>query len=421
MSDNSHNFQDTRQSVDRIAAEDIPVSDAFREKVRRSFDSLTHWCEQEEYRGYDPYDGLNSSFFRAIPFLKDNRIARLSWIQFFKRSPVNLRPLAGVRKDYNPKALGLFLSGYCNLYRKEKMNSQLEKIIFFAGKLTELTSQGWSGSCWGYNFDWQARAFFQPRYTPTVVATTFIASSLLDAYELTGDSGYLENARSACNFILNDLNRTFDDDGSFAFSYSPLDKSVVYNASLLGSRLLARVYSLTREDELIDAARESVRFCCNNQNNDGSWSYGKQHFHKWIDNFHTGYNLECLSDYARYSNDLSFGEYFERGFKFYISNFFTPEGIPKYYHNATYPVDIHSTAQMVITIFKTGRSGRNISLVNRVLEWTIDNMQSGKGYFYFQLNGFFSSRIPYMRWAQAWMFYAMSTYIAGTGKAEESR
>jgi rhamnogalacturonyl hydrolase YesR len=418
MSDNHYNLQDSRQSVDRPATEDIPVDASFREKVCRSFDRLTHWCEQEEYKGYDPYDGLNSPVFRAIPILRDNRLARLFWIQFFKRSPVNFRPLAGVKKDYNPKSLGLFLSGYSHLYRKENESRHFEKIRFFAGKLLELKSRGWSGSCWGYNFDWQARAFFQPGYTPTVVATTFIGSALLDAYELTGDPEYLENARSACNFILKDLNRTYDAGGSFAFSYSPLDKSVVYNASLLGSRLLARVYSHTSEYGLIDPARESVRFCCNNQNADGSWSYGKQHYHKWIDNFHTGYNLECLADYARYSGDLSYQHHFERGFEFYISNFFTREGIPKYYNNSTYPVDIHSAAQLVITLFKTGRAGETIELVGRVLDWTIENMQSEKGYFYYQLNGLFSSRIPYMRWAQAWMFYAMSMYIAQTIKTE---
>jgi rhamnogalacturonyl hydrolase YesR len=421
MSDNYYNIQDTRQFVDRPAAEDIPVDTAFREKVCRSFDRLLHWCEQEEYKGYDPYDGLNSRVFRAVPLLRDNRLARLFWIQFFKRSPVNLRHLAGVKKDYNPKALGLFLSGYCHLYRKENKNSHLEKIRHFSGKLMELKSAGWSGSCWGYNFDWQARAFFQPRYTPTVVATTFIGSALLDAYELTGETVYLENARSACNFILKDLNRTYDSGGCFAFSYSPLDKSVVYNASLLGSRLLARVYSHTREYELIDPARESVRFCCHNQNGDGSWNYGKQHFHKWIDNFHTGYNLECLADYARYSGDLSYQAHFDRGFEFYINNFFTEEGIPKYYHNSTYPIDIHSAAQLVITLFKTGRAGENIELLNRVLGWTIGNMQSDKGYFFFQLNGFLSSRIPYMRWAQAWMFYAMSTYIDHTSEMEEGK
>lgn len=75
---------------------------------------------------------------------------------------------------------------------------------------------------------------------------------------LTGDERLLTNARSTCNFILKDLNRTYDEIGNFAFSYSPLDKSVVFNASLLGSLLLARVYSFTEEKELIEEAKKSV-------------------------------------------------------------------------------------------------------------------------------------------------------------------
>jgi len=93
----------------------------------------------------------------------------------------------------------------------------------------------------------------------------------------------LKVARSACDFIINDLNRTYDAKGNFAFSYSPLDKTVVFNASLLGSRLLARVYSFTHEKELLDPALKSVAFCCGYQKNDGSWSYGTLDFHQWID------------------------------------------------------------------------------------------------------------------------------------------
>ena len=42
---------------------------------------------------------------------------------------------------------------------------------------------------------------------------------------------------------------------------------------------------------------------------------------------------------------------------------------------------------------------------------TIKNMQHPEGYFSYQLNRFIRSEVPYMRWAQAWMFYAFSIYI----------
>jgi rhamnogalacturonyl hydrolase YesR len=386
--------------------------------MQSSFNKLKAYVESESFKGYDPYDGLNSTVFKTVPFISKSRLARLAWIQGFKRFPINLRPLLGVKKEFNPKAIGLFLSSYCNLYKQSPEDKYLEQIQFFSKKVLNLTSKGWSGACWGYNFDWQARAFFQPKHTPTVVATTFIGSALLDAYEITKDVQLLTTARSACDFILKDLNRTYDEKGNFSFSYSPLDKSVVFNASLLGSRLLARVYSYTKENELIDAARKSVAFCCDHQQEDGSWAYGTYHFHQWVDNFHTGYNLECISDYMKYSGNHSFEECVKKGFDYYINTFFTEEGIPKYYNDSIYPIDVHAPAQMVITLAKLNKIEEHRELLDKVLNWTITNMQSDEGYFYYQINKYFSSKIPYMRWAQAWMFYALSTYIINTQENE---
>jgi len=208
------------------------------------------------------------------------------------------------------------------------------------------------------------------------------------------------------------LNRTYDKDGDFAFSYSPEDSTQVFNASLLGSRLLARAYSYTKEEELMREAKRSVNFCCKHQKVDGSWTYGTLPFHQWIDNFHTGYNLECLSDYAKYTGDKDRNHYIEKGLTYYLKTFFnSPEGMPAYYSNSLYPIDIHNTSQLIITLSKLGVLEENRYLVEKVLLWTIDNMQDKKGYFYYQKKQGFSSKIPYIRWAQAWMFYGMSVYL----------
>ena len=116
--------------------------------------------------------------------------------------------------------MGLFLSSYCQLYKADPRQEYMDKATFFIDKILKSSSPGYSGTCWGYNFDWEARAFFQPKGTPTVVASVFVASALLDAYELWGDQKLLKTARSTCDFILKDLNRTYDDNGNFSFSYS---------------------------------------------------------------------------------------------------------------------------------------------------------------------------------------------------------
>jgi rhamnogalacturonyl hydrolase YesR len=378
--------------------------------LKNSFQKLKTYCEEENFKGWDPYDGLNSWVIQKTPLGK-SRLFRLAWIQLFKRNPINLRLLFGVKKDYNPKGLGLFLIGYCNLYKVDNNPEYLDRITFLADEIIKLQTKGYSGACWGYNFDWQARAFFQPKYTPTVVATTFISEALFKAYEITKNEVYLETGLSASKFVLNDLNKSYDDKGDFTLSYSPLDKTQVYNAGLLGAKLLCLVYKYTEEIELLESAKKVVSYVCKKQKKDGSWTYGTLPFHQWIDNFHTGYNLECISIYMEVSNDNSYDEHLKKGMDYYLKTFFTSEGISKYYNNQTIPIDIHSPAQLVVTLFKFGNFKENKNLVDKVLNWTISNMQSPQGFFYYQKKKFITSKIPYIRWAQAWMFYAFSYYL----------
>jgi len=338
---------------------------------------------------------------------------RLAWIQFFKRSPVNFRNIMLVEKDYNPKGLGLFLTAYCNLYKINPKEEYLEHIVFLADKLIELKSEGYAGACWGYNFDWQSRAFFLPKETPTVVATSFISSALMDAYDITKNEVYLDTAVSSSDFVLEDLNRTQKAEG-FIFSYSPYDNTCVYNASLLGSKLLSRIYSYTKEIRLIDEAKQSILACTNAQREDGAWIYGELDMQGWVDSFHTGYNLECIKEYQMHSGDTTFAHNISIGLKYYLENFFLEDGTPKYYNNKTYPIDIHAPAQFIATLYKLDVFKENQILIDKVLNWTIENMQDkDKGFFYYQLKTGISSKIPYMRWAEAWVFYAFSFYLLG--------
>lgn len=378
---------------------------------KESFDRLKSYCENEGFKGWDPYDGLNSKLFQSIPLIRSSRFFRLVWIQFFKKSPINFRKITFVPKGYNSKGLGLFLMGYCNLYKLEPNEASLNQIKFLADKLIDMQSDGYSGACWGYNFDWQARAFFQPKGTPTVVATSFITEALIEAYKITNNPIYLETVKSSAQFVLKDLNRIYDTDGTFSFSYSPLDKTQVFNASLLGAKLLAQVYQLTKDANLLEEAEKAIRYVCARQQKNGAWAYGTLPYHQWIDNFHTGFNLECIHTFQKISGNSTFSDHIKKGLNYYLNTFFTEEGIPKYYNDALYPIDIHAPAQLIVTLSKLDKALENQDLIQKVMGWTIENMQDEEGYFYYQINKKFSSKIPYMRWAQAWMFYAYSFHF----------
>lgn len=388
--------------------------------IEKSFNSLKDYCESENFAGWDPFDGLNSKIFKATP-LKYWDIARLAWIQGFKRSPINFRKLLLVTKQHNAKGIGLFLTGYCNIYKlqensgNEQFGTQqeiIDKINYLAELLISMQSKGFSGAGWGYNFDWQARRLFLfPKETPTVVATTFAATALFEAYEITKNQSWLRTALSSAQFVLNDLNRTEKKRG-FLFSYSPFKgNDTVYNASLLGSKLLSYCYHYSKDKNLKVVARESILACTDAQQADGSWLYGELPVQNWIDSFHTGYNLDALITYQEITDDYSFSENIEKGFDFYINNFFLEDGTPKYYHNKTYPIDIHCPGQLFVTLNSLSKFTQHSQLAKKVMTWTIENMQDKKGYFYYQMKKGVSSKISYMRWSNAFMFYAMSFYL----------
>jgi len=332
-------------------------------------------------------------------------------MQFFKHSPINFRIPARINKDYNPKGLGLFVSGFCNLFRVFQQPDHLQEAKRIAEIVIELATPGFKNTCWGYNFPWQSRFFYQPPYFPTIVATSFIAQSLLDLFDLTLEHRYLDIARASCNFVLHDLNRTDYGEKGSIFSYSPIDHTQIFNASLLGAALLSRVYSITGEKQLADEARKAVLFCTLNQRLDGGWTYGLSDKQQWIDSFHTGYNLSSIADYANFCQDSNFNEYVNKGVNFYIKSFFTDDGIPRYYHNKIYPIDIHSAAQLPSTLNKTGFTSKYSHINNKVLNWTISHMQDPTGYFYYQIKHLYINRIPYIRWSQAWMFYCLTEHI----------
>jgi len=209
-------------------------------------------------------------------------------------------------------------------------------------------------------------------------------------------------------FVLNDLNRRKEAD-TFCFSYTPLDKNFVHNANMLGASLLARLAIDYSRRELLDPALAALAYSMKHQHEDGAWFYAESSIQNWIDSFHTGFNLEALRRFQRLGLVPEYRENYERGVKFYAENFFEADGTPKYYHDRLYLVDIHAPAEAIF--FFSGEGVAYEDLVARILQWTLNNMFDEKsGLFYFRKSAYFTIRIPYMRWSEAWAFRALTQY-----------
>jgi hypothetical protein len=183
-----------------------------------------------DYAGQDPFDGLNSSFFDYFPFLKKGKFG-LVWTQLNKRSTINLRPLLFVPKKRNPKGIGLFILGLLEDYKRTKEQVYLSDATELADWL--LTQQSdketWQHTCWGYHFDWNARAFYVPKGKPNIITTIYVAQALYALSEVTGQKKYEEPALDSAHFIVKTLYLELD--GRKFFGYIPGETAFVHNAS----------------------------------------------------------------------------------------------------------------------------------------------------------------------------------------------
>ena len=101
--------------------------------------------------------------------------------------------------------MGYLAKGFMRLQQAtgEKLGGKRQKSAL--QWLVENESTGYSGACWGNHFDYQSRSFYLPKGVPTIVWTSLIGHSFLDAYEHFGDEKYLQVAVSACEHIVRDL------------------------------------------------------------------------------------------------------------------------------------------------------------------------------------------------------------------------
>ena len=405
---------------------------------------LWKWCRAQAFAGYDPYDALNSRWFQSTP-LKTSRTARLLWTQFHKRSPINLRSLVRISHERNAKGIALLALAALADYRRTRTKEAEVEARELLDDLMWMRLKGFSGACWGYNFDWQSRSFFLPRDTPTIVPTAFAARALCEAAEVFGHDEYLPFARTVCDFVLNDLNRTQDTDQELCFSYSPLDRTRVFNASLLAGETLANVGKLTSERTLLDFSIRAGRYVAQRQHEDGSWSYGADSHQAWSDSFHTAFILKSLSRTIEAVTDqpavaagtesvlgadrgphtsnsrgvvdatgsrAEFNDALRRGYEFWRERFFLENGWPKYFPDQLYPADAHSAASAIVTLVELGKSiPGTTALAHKVAEWACDNLRDQRGFFYFQRRRFYKVRIPYLRWSEAWMMYGLSRLL----------
>ncbi len=371
--------------------------------LRKSIDQVAAWVEAHNYQAYDPGDG-ELSYLRHFAFGQHFPLRLLTAAVL--RTPFHIRPLIGIKPHTSTKGMGYMGWGYLKMYAatgEARYRTQAEHCFEW---LIEHHSPG-KQYAWGNNFAFSTRGGTIARYTPTIVWSSLIGMAFVEAYEVLGNPKYLEVATSTAEFVKS-LPREQTSQG-VCLSYVPTHQSSIHNSNMLGGALLARVARYTKDAEALELAHEAMKYSCTRQNADGAWFYGVDPKYHWIDNFHTGYNLDCLKRYIQSTGNREFEPQLHAGLAYFKQTFFDADGRPKYYHDRPGPVDIQCAAQAIDTLaFFSEEDPSCLDLSQKVAEWTIANMQAKDGHFYYRDLGWMKVKTPMFHWGQGTMFKALA-------------
>ncbi len=386
-----------------------------KSQVFASLQKVQTWVEDHGYQGYEPFDGL-SSWARPLAFgtILGDRLL----LQLIRQSPVNLRPLLGVPPKESTKGRGYMARGYWILYRTTGREEYRAKAVECLRWLDGHKAKKYAKHSWANHFDFSSRGGRYSREDPIVVWTALIGQGYLDGYEITGDKWFLEIADSVCGWIM-DLPREKTTTGNCISYLMPVQNSI-HNANMLGAAMLARTAKHTGNRDYIEVARSAMEYSVTRQLPDGSWWYAEYPDHQWIDNFHTGYNLDSLKCYIENTGDEKWRANLLRGLEFLKDHFFEPSGRPRYYHTRTYPVDSQCAAQAIETLADFSEMDSDcLDLAVKVARWTIENMQDADGHFYYRQYPLgIKAKTPMLHWAQATTFQALAVLLSRLQSAE---
>ena len=297
------------------------ISESTKRRLLESAAAVQCWVEANGYRGYEPFDGLSSPL-RSCTF--GNLLAERILQQAVRQSPLNIRPLIGIKPLDSTKGRGMMAWGYLLLHRTTGIADYWTKAVECLRWLDTHRSPKFEKHSWANYFDFSSRGGTYRKDDSIIVWTSQIAQAYLEAFEQSQDQWFLDIASSACDWIMS-LPRERTDRGD-CLSYFAHGQESIHNANMLGAAALARTARQTGRQDYADVARAAMRYSCLRMLPNGAWWYAEDDQYHWIDNFHTGYNLDSLKCYIECTGDTEFSGHLTKGLRFFKSTSFSRPG-----------------------------------------------------------------------------------------------
>lgn len=380
--------------------------------------ALDAWIDRHGLCGWDPFDVKQHPWIRAA---QSNYLSRKATTLLCDLFPRASRRLLNIAPTENPKAHALAALGKMRLHEMSGEATYLAAARKHLDWLREHATAGYSGLCWGYPFHIKAKGLETPAGTPILVISAIAGEAFLRAYELQGAAADLAAARSIAAFMLGDLPRMEEADGTCCFAYTPGDRRRVHNANLLAVQHLMRTGAACGEDALTAAAEPALQFTLARQHATGAWWYGEwregeayeRGILHMIDHHHTGFVLRALHAIHRVTRREDVFKAMDRGFHYYKRHLFTGASLMPINGYGHWPVDIHACAEAILcpsVLAPDILAARGMAALS--LRWTYWHLRDPQTMApYYRKYPFFTSKLVCPRWGVAWMYWALAEYL----------
>ena len=385
-----------------------------KDKLELAYQKVMNYMFDNNFTSFDPYDGLNTN----LRFPKKSKFSRLVLIYFNKFSPLNIRKFLKIQKSRQLMTLctianAIFIFNKPNDRELEFINQIYEEL-----KKTSLKPI-YGYHCWdARNFPIQMQDKFTDVNIPGAVGNEIVGTFLINYYRATGNNEALNFITNLADLFIDKYFCLRDGFSFFRYKINDTDDKVTLNASLKAMAYLIQVSKIKESQAYDDIIIKVMDTVLKLQKEDGRWNYtyfiDKQIEKKQVD-FHQGFILDDLLLFMnKYGYETPYRESYQKGINFYHKKQFMPDGRSVYRYPRKWPIDIHNQAQGIITFTRASKAGfgnHYFKFACTIAEWTINNMQDKDGHFHFMKYPFITNKIPYIRWSDANMAYALSILL----------
>lgn len=378
--------------------------------------NLIDWLNSEKLTSYDPFDIQSSRIWKILnnsTFLPI-RLIRKYLIIVEKIFPRFIRIFS--YKTRASTSVALFASSCAMIYQINNNKKLLTHVQDSLNWLEENKSNDYSGFCWGLPFKWYLpESIVADINTPCSTILIYMLDAFLLGHKITGEDHYKQVALSISDFLINDLNKDKIDENTICSSYTPLDNFHVINVNSYVAAILYSIYTYTKDSSLIEYADKLLNYVFKEQNEDGSWYYWEKNekTKDVVDSLHQCYIMENLYRCYLINKDKKIFDSIQKGLDYFTKNLYREGQIIKFSDEKykDYPLELIDHAEAIIMFTMLSNDFNTKEYAKETLNCVFQKFKiKNKSYFYSYIIKSIPKDIPYIRWGESQILYALSFY-----------